>query len=111
MLVQGGKVSGESMDEEYTDWNKVKSQYKGKGKRNLSQDSGSEYRSENERVIKRKMDEDRMKVLIKFKEGQDIKTVGPLALSRYLPGSIGGIEKAEILSDGSLFILCKNEGQ
>lgn len=63
------------------------------------------------RVVKRKIDEDKMKILIKFKEGQDIKTVGPVALSRYLQGSIGGIEKVKILSDGSLVILCKKEGQ
>ncbi|XP_049912384.1 uncharacterized protein LOC126397555 [Epinephelus moara] len=106
-----GRVSGESMDEEYTDWNEVKSRYKGNGKRNLSQDSGSDYRSENERVVRRKMDEDKMKILIKFKEGEDIKNVGLVALSRYLQGSIGGIEKAKILSDRSLVILCKNEGQ
>ena len=54
------------MKYEYSDWNEVKSRYKGKGKRNLSPDSDSDYRSENERVVKRKMDEDRMKVWIKF---------------------------------------------
>uniref|UniRef100_A0AAV2LQ50 Uncharacterized protein n=1 Tax=Knipowitschia caucasica TaxID=637954 RepID=A0AAV2LQ50_KNICA len=68
-------------------------------KRGLSQGSGSEDASE--RVVRRKIDQEGFKVLVKFKEGHDIKSVGPVALTKYLREKVGeGCERsASILGE------------
>lgn len=57
-------------------------------------------------VVHRKMDEDGLKVLIRFKKGHDIKKAGPVDISHYLHSSIGEIEKAKVHNDECLLITC-----
>ncbi|CAL9702163.1 unnamed protein product [Knipowitschia caucasica] len=78
-------------------------------KRGLSQGSGSEDASE--RVVRRKIDQEGFKVLVKFKEGHDIKSVGPVALTKYLREKVGEVIRARVHSDGDLMIVCKDERQ
>ena len=63
------------------------------------------------RSVRRKVEEDGLKVVVNFKEGHDIKKVSPVALSRALRESVGEIIKARVLSNGTLMIICKSEEQ
>lgn len=55
-----------------------------KGKRVLGHDSESEDMGEKERVVRRKTDQEGLKMIVKFKEGHYIKTVSPMGLSKFL---------------------------
>ncbi|CAM4635759.1 unnamed protein product [Leuciscus chuanchicus] len=100
----GTQVSSEdSMDEgEHSEANSQR-------KRGLSH--GSESEDASERVVRRKMDQEGLKVLVKFKEGHDIKSVGPVALTKFLREKVGEIIRARVHSDGDLMIVCKDVGQ
>lgn len=77
MAGPGGVGSEESMDDNGPEWTEAKShKVKGKtsGKRGrLNQESSSEDRDGNERIVRRKIEKDGIKVLIKFKEGMILK--------------------------------------
>jgi len=57
------------------------------------------------------MNQEGVKVLVKFKEGHDIKSVGPFALTKFLCEKVCEIIRARVHSDGDLMIVCKDEGQ
>lgn len=50
-------------------------------------------------------------MLVKFKEGHDIKSVGPVALTKFLHEKVGEVTTARVHSDGDLMIVCKDVGQ
>lgn len=52
-----------------------------------------------------------LKVIIKFKEGNDIRTISLVALTAGLKKAWGEIEMAKVLRDGSLLVKCKDVGQ
>ena len=64
---------------------------KEKRKRGLSESDDA-----NERVVRQKMDQEGLKVLVKFKEGHDIKSVGPVALTKFLHEKVGEIVRARV---------------
>lgn len=63
-------------------------------KRGLS--CGSESGDASERVMKRKIELEGFKVLVKFKEGHDIKSVGPVSLTKYLREKVGEVMRARV---------------
>lgn len=100
----GTLVSSEdSMDEG------ERSEVNSQRKRGLSH--GSESEDASERVVRRKMDQEGLKMLVNFKEGHDIKSVGPVALTKFLRKKVGEVTRARVHSDGDLMIVCKDEGQ
>ncbi|XP_073730159.1 uncharacterized protein [Misgurnus anguillicaudatus] len=69
---------------------------------------------ERERDIRRKVVKDPvsdLKLIIKFKEGNDVRDVGLIALTTGLKKACGEIEMAKVLRDGSLLVKCKDSGQ
>ena len=68
------------------EWTKSGQKRQGKTKRSRSQDgNGSpDERLDQLRSVRRKVEEDGLKVVVNFKEGHDIKKVSPVALSRGL---------------------------
>lgn len=69
---------------------------------------------EKSRDVRRRIAHDpasEMKVIIKFKEGNDIRTISLVALTAGLKKAWGEIEMAKVLRDGSLLVKCKDIGQ
>lgn len=89
------------MTDTYQNWTEMKSHCKGIAKVQ-NQDCGSDDRNENDSVVCRRTDKNDLKVMIRFEDGHDIRKVGLVAISYYLPGNTGEIEKVNVLSDGSL---------
>ena len=68
----------------------------------------------NDRVVRQRIsvDDGGLKVILKFKKGQnDIRKVSLVALSRGLHELLGDILFVRVLNDGALLIKCKTEGQ
>lgn len=80
---------------------------RGRGKRTLDEEGIKESRG-----VRRKMtEEEGYKVVIKFKEGNELNNVSLSALTCGLKKSVGEVEMAKILRDGRLLIKCKDIGQ
>ena len=89
----------------------IRSEKTGKDKETVAKMEMENERLDQMRSVRRKVEEDGLKVVVNFKEGHDIKKVSPVALSRGLRESVAEIIKARVLSNGSLMIICKSEEQ
>lgn len=63
---------------------------------------------EEDRVVRRRVEKQEYKVILKFKEGERIS---PVALSAAIKKTIGEVTMAKTLRDGSLLLVCVNEEQ
>lgn len=80
----------------------------GREKRSVEQDETNM----GSRFIRRKVcQEDDLRVIVKFKEGNDISGVGLFVLTNGLKKALGEVEMAKVLWDGRLLITCKDIGQ
>lgn len=108
----GENSDGESRSEdmEYNNWTEVG---RNKRARNRNSVSGSslEGREEGRGMRRRIVGNVGFKVILRFKEGNDIRKVSPVALTRGLKEKVGDILMAKVLADGGLLIKCKDEEQ
>lgn len=67
---------------------------------------------ESVRDVRKKMDQSAdLKIIVKFKEGNDISAISPTALTMALKKACGDIEMAKVLRDGRLLVKCKDSAQ
>ncbi|XP_013857708.1 uncharacterized protein LOC106513433 [Austrofundulus limnaeus] len=72
-------------------------------KRDLEESS-----SEEERVVRRKVVDEKFKVILKLKSEEGQEKISPIGVSREIKKKIGDVEMVKILRDGSLLIECKD---
>ncbi|XP_014891407.1 uncharacterized protein LOC106949576 isoform X3 [Poecilia latipinna] len=78
-----------------------------KGNEESTEDTDNEGTEEGKEAPKRP----NLNIIIRFDEGDGVKKIDPLKLTKALKAHIGEIKHAKILRDGNLLIGCNSEGQ
>lgn len=106
---------GCSDDDEMEIWTPVQNPRKRGGKEGNSMRTPASKRAltddEERNEIRKKVMTEEFKVILKFKTDHEISTESPIALTNCLKKTLGDIDIAKVLRDGSLFVKCKTGGQ
>ncbi|CAJ1074159.1 uncharacterized protein LOC116713401 [Xyrichtys novacula] len=63
------------------------------------------------RIVKRKVEREEFKIVLRFRKEDEQVNLSPIILSRELKKKVGDVEMTKILRDGNLLIICRNEEQ
>lgn len=108
----GGDSDGEggSEDMDYNSWTEVGNKKRARSRSSRSGSRG-DGREKSRRMRERIAEKEGFKIIVRFKDGNDIRKIRPVVLTRGLKEEVGEIVMAKVLADGGLLIQCKDEGQ
>lgn len=100
-------VSKKGQEKRMSGRNETRLVYSQSSKRGLEENSSEE----ESRGVRKKIEREQYKVILKFRKEDEHVNLSPVALSRELKKKLGEVDTAKILRDGSLLMICKTDEQ